>query len=67
MCEGSEGAEDMCGTGGESMSQWDCEVESPSPGGPAGMGFFPVVTGLKAKPVGCSRDCEDMKTPRLGH
>ena len=56
----------MWSAGGESMSQWDCEVESPSPCGPAGMGFF-VVTGLKAKPVGCSRDCEDMKTPRLGH
>ena len=50
MCEGSEGAEDMCGTGGESMSQWGYYVGSPSPCGPAGMGFF-VVTGLKAIPV----------------
>ena len=45
MCEGSEGAEEMCGTGGESMSQWDREVESPSPGGPAGMGMVGRVEG----------------------
>ena len=45
MCEGSEGVEDVCGTGGESMSQWGCEVESPSPGGPAGMGMVGRVEG----------------------
>ena len=50
MCEVCEGAEDMCGTGGEYMSQWGYYVGSPSPCGLAGMGFF-VVTGLKAIPV----------------
>ena len=50
MCEGSEGVEDVCGTGGEFMSQWGYSGP-PSPCGLAGMGFFLVVTGLKAKPV----------------
>jgi len=45
VCEGGEGEEGMCGTGGESMSQWDHEVESPSPGGPAGMGQSDRVEG----------------------
>ena len=45
MCEGSEGAEDMCGTGGESMSQWGCNAESPSPCGLAGMGVIGWVEG----------------------
>jgi hypothetical protein len=35
----------MCGTGGESMSQWDCNAESPSPCGPAGMGVIGRVEG----------------------
>ena len=45
MCEVCEGAEEMCGTGGEYMSQWGYYVGSPSPCGLAGMGFVGWVEG----------------------
>ena len=63
MCEGSEGVEDVCGTDGEVMSQWGYSGP-PSPVGLTGMGFVGRVEGQTRW---CSRDCEDMKTPRPGH
>ena len=47
------------------MSQWGYIVGSPSPCGFTGR-LSPFVAGLKAKPCGCSGDCEYMKTPRPG-